>query len=314
MSGEHQTMVFNADGLTSNEKLLLLAYTEYTDPHGYCWPGMTRLAAMTGMSESTIKRTRKVLESKSLLRHQRRASAAGDPTSNMYRINLDKLATMRAAPRTFDDNLMAALEFSDTPSEQQIVHPDPTPGHPDPTPGQSDRGVGSGWTHGGVTVTSYSESDPREDSSDPEADDGRTEPAAPEKEEKGIEPEAETVLGAVDISKLGPRPRQRRQLTEAVGAALGSGYSSTQLTGYLRSKTSEARTMKYLLGAVTPERLAEEISESTPRLGVLRPVCGQCEGRDGDDISARVIEGADGRLRKCPRCHPHAATAAAEPA
>lgn len=38
----------------------------------------------------------------------------------------------------------------------------------------------------------------------------------------------------------------------------------------------------------------------------LPPVCGQCEARDGDPVSARIIFDEDTGTSKCPRCHPHA--------
>lgn len=78
MSVEHMAMVFAAEGLEGGEKLLLLAFTNYTDPHGYCWPGEERLAEDTGTSVSTVRRTKKKLISSNLVRS---VHAAGDEQS-----------------------------------------------------------------------------------------------------------------------------------------------------------------------------------------------------------------------------------------
>ncbi len=127
-------MVFHAEGLDGSEKLLLLAYTNYTDAHGYCWPGVARLAADTGTSVPTVKRVRKKLETKNLLRHQRRTTKKGDAMTNMYRVNLDKLRSMVRSNTDFDDNL---LEFDFEPEPEP--KPAAKPGHkraakPEPEP------------------------------------------------------------------------------------------------------------------------------------------------------------------------------------
>ncbi|MCX5001019.1 helix-turn-helix domain-containing protein [Streptomyces longwoodensis] len=127
MSVEHMAMVFAAEGLDGPEKLLLLAYTNYTDPHGYCWPGEDRLAEDTGTSSSTVRRTKKRLINKNLLRSIRRPE-----TSNLARVNLPLLASMARERKAYDDNEMDRLSF-DSPTP-----PTPETG-PDLQTGQSDR-------------------------------------------------------------------------------------------------------------------------------------------------------------------------------
>ncbi|MER5277777.1 helix-turn-helix domain-containing protein [Streptomyces sp. NPDC002809] len=127
MSVEHMAMVFAAEGLEGGEKLLLLAYTNYTDPHGYCWPGEERLAEDTGTSVSTVRRTKKKLVGKNLVRSVRRPE-----TSNLARVNLPLLASMARARRAYDDNEIDRLSFdgspavseSETGSDQQTVQSD----------------------------------------------------------------------------------------------------------------------------------------------------------------------------------------------
>lgn len=99
-------MVFAADGLDGGEKLLLLAYTNYTDPHGYCWPGEERLAEDTGTSVSTVRRTKKKLIGKNLVKSIRRPE-----TSNLARVNLPLLAAMGRPRKAYDDNEIDRLSF-----------------------------------------------------------------------------------------------------------------------------------------------------------------------------------------------------------
>lgn len=119
MSVEHMALVFAAEGLDGSEKLLLLAYTNYTDAHGYCWPGEDRLADETGTSPSTVRRTKKRLIGKNLVKSVRRAE-----TSNLTRVNLPLLASMGRQRKAYDDNEMERLSFDETASDQQTGQSD----------------------------------------------------------------------------------------------------------------------------------------------------------------------------------------------
>jgi DNA-binding transcriptional regulator YhcF (GntR family) len=303
MSVEHLAMVFEADGLASNETLLLLAYANYTDAHGYCWPGMTRLAAMTGLSESTLKRTRKSLESKNLLRSQRRTSAAGDATSNAYRINLDKLRKMRRSRDDFDDNCLA-LEFADEPAEQAsdqpIVHPEPTPGHPEPTGGHP-------GPRGGVTVTPYPLDRSVNESVRPDARAREPEPEGRTEDPLKITDEhrqaAAALVDEVDLSKVGARPTQEDQLRDALAAALAAGYPVKQVRRYLGEKLQEARKTCYLLEAFSPHRWTDiGVQGPAQRSQQLDlPPCDTCGARKGEPLASRQIETSEG-IRRCPQC------------
>lgn len=112
-------MVFAAEGLDGPEKLLLLAYTNYTDAHGYCWPGEDRLADDTGTSPSTVRRTKKKLIGRNLVKSVRRAE-----TSNLTRVNLPLLASMGRKRKAYDDNEMERLSFDETGSDQQTGQSD----------------------------------------------------------------------------------------------------------------------------------------------------------------------------------------------
>jgi hypothetical protein len=111
-------MVFDAGDLTSGEKSVLLAYCNFTDPHGYCWPGVERIADMTGFSDRGVKKIRKALIERGLLATSSRVNAQGVRTTNITRVNLERLAAMRMPEKTYKDNVVHELEFNDTTPEQ----------------------------------------------------------------------------------------------------------------------------------------------------------------------------------------------------
>lgn len=141
MSVEHMAMVFAAQGIGGSEKLLLLAYTNYTDPHGYCWPGEDRLAEDTGTSVSTVRRTKKSLTEAKLIKSVRRPE-----TTNLTRVNLSLLASMARPKRVYDDNLLERISFDRS---------DATPSSPpsDLRTVQSDLDQVSDCSEGGVNLT-----------------------------------------------------------------------------------------------------------------------------------------------------------------
>ncbi|MFD3685426.1 helix-turn-helix domain-containing protein [Nocardiopsis sp. NPDC058631] len=119
MSILHMQMVFDAEGLNHSEKAVLLAYCNYTDAHGYVWAGVPRVSDDTGASESTVKRVRRELQDRGLLATKRRVDPrTGRSTSNITRINLDRLAAMKRAPREYDDNVIEELGFTESAEPQ----------------------------------------------------------------------------------------------------------------------------------------------------------------------------------------------------
>lgn len=77
--------VFASRGLAVRGKVVLLAYAYLCDPHGRCRPGVDRLAEMTGMSVSTVKRARADLAGRGLLH-----TGVGED-----RVDFDRLAGFR---------------------------------------------------------------------------------------------------------------------------------------------------------------------------------------------------------------------------
>lgn len=121
MTIKHISMVLEAEGLDGPEKLLLIAYCNRTDDHGYCWPGQQRLADDCGTSPATVKRVKRKLIEKKLIASQRRLDPkTGEPITNLTRVNLDLLAAMKRQPTDYDDNVIEQLTFAaDAPLPQK---------------------------------------------------------------------------------------------------------------------------------------------------------------------------------------------------
>lgn len=125
-------MVFAAEGLDGSEKLLLLSYTNWTDPYGYCWPSEDRLVDDCGTSRSTVQRAKRKLIKKKLLKSVRRKNSQGEPISNLSRVNLPLLASMARAERTYDDNLIDQITFDDDTQGDPEATLRGTPDNPEP--------------------------------------------------------------------------------------------------------------------------------------------------------------------------------------
>jgi len=135
MAIQHVGMIIDAGGLDGSEKLLLIAYANRTDAHGYCWPGMQRLADDCGTSLKTVKRIKNRLIEKNLIKVERRSSVKGSrPLTDLARLNLSLLADMKRSPREYDDNLVDRITF-DNDTEPQVK-----------SRGQNDPGVGDKMT------------------------------------------------------------------------------------------------------------------------------------------------------------------------
>lgn len=113
MSIQHMQTVFDAGDLTAPQKSVLLAYCNFTDAHGYCWPGVERIADMTGLSLSGVKKVRKQLAASGLMNTVSRGKKGGGRKTNGSRINIKRLEKMKLPPREYDDNLVAELGFEE---------------------------------------------------------------------------------------------------------------------------------------------------------------------------------------------------------
>ncbi|MEU0508599.1 helix-turn-helix domain-containing protein [Amycolatopsis sp. NPDC006125] len=100
-------------------------------------------------------------------------------------------------------------------------------------------------------------------------------------------------LGGVDNPPSGVSARHPADLDgvssapNGVSSAGERGVTTTPEPSYNPSRNRPAR-----------ERAPETARSPLP------PVCGQCDARESDPVSARVVWDADDRCTPCPRCHP----------
>ncbi|MGW7537789.1 helix-turn-helix domain-containing protein [Amycolatopsis sp. NPDC054798] len=86
MSNEAQGLVRNLP-LSAPHKPILMAYANYADESGYCWPSVEVIAFDSGFSEPTVKRARRELIADGWMGTKRRFG-----TSAATRLNLPKIA------------------------------------------------------------------------------------------------------------------------------------------------------------------------------------------------------------------------------
>lgn len=98
MSVKALLWAFQQEGITANEKLVLLALANVADHEGVCWPGREYIAAYTGLAIRTVSDTVGKLCVKMLITREARGregmSGAGR-TTNLYRLNLDGITGSR---------------------------------------------------------------------------------------------------------------------------------------------------------------------------------------------------------------------------
>ncbi len=101
------------------------------------------------------------------------------------------------------------------------------------------------------------------------------------------------------------RRQARREVIELIALRLSDGHTVQALRTHLRAWADEAlNPSTYLV-----ERL-DCLPASRPQLTLVEDLipdwCGQCDREGRDKPNLRRVEGEDGEMRRCPRCHPHA--------
>lgn len=76
------------EGLSSTEKLVLIALADHADHKGVCWPGQDGIAAKCSLGRQTVNKTLQHLASKGHLKIIHRTDPYGRPVSNYYHLSL----------------------------------------------------------------------------------------------------------------------------------------------------------------------------------------------------------------------------------
>lgn len=88
--------VFKAHGLSSTEKLVLLAIADHASAEGTCFPSYRTIEEKTALSRRTVMAIMKGLEKRGLLERSKRMRADGSHTSNEITMNLDAISALSA--------------------------------------------------------------------------------------------------------------------------------------------------------------------------------------------------------------------------
>lgn len=305
-------MVFRAEGMDGGEKLLLLAYTNYTDPNGYCWPSEQRLADICGTSLSTAARQKRSLKAKGLLKSVRRINPkTGEPISNLSRINLPLLESMRRPDRGYDDDLVQQITFDEDPAEAHQAGSDLLKCHSDGYL-MSDRQVPPSKMTGTPRQSdSQSLSDPSGEtttSSRPlmrlvpqqAPHDGGGGGDAPQEEEK--DSAAAAFVDRLPYRGKLPSRQQQGKLIAAVSAALEAGWSEIALRVQLTEETDSVKSLASVychrldpkeLPAAPPLPKPRASDEGVPSGGLYVKCLGSACGH------RKMLPTADGLCRDC---------------
>ncbi|MGW9447055.1 helix-turn-helix domain-containing protein [Bacillus mobilis] len=302
MSIQHMQMVFDAGDLSGSEKAVLLAYCNHTDAHGYTWAGVERVADMTGFSAKTVKNVRKALKERNLLRSSARVERSGRRKTDISRINLTKLASLKLPPREYKDNVIAELEFED----EEL--PEATADQPRGTTcPQSDQSKGSSYPHQGKQVplqegeagTPYPSGEPSCDPSSSSAELEDTAPVAEKKTKKITRKTAEDIVleRLVDFTPTLDEATAVVDLVRAQAAARGTRVERPVI--YLEGR--DLRVLAEDLEAV--RRCSSKPGANTCALhsvslesGACSSCMGDIKAGDAEAIRAHLLEvGADSR-------------------
>lgn len=129
-----------------------------------------------------------------------------------------------------------------------------------------------------------------EKKNDPDPESGRTDKSSQTEMSTALIAElAATITAGLRLARLDARPKQVTQIKQALADVLAKpGVDPKTVERYAAAKVAEARTVKYLLGAFTPERVADEMHSYRPappptppcptHPGMARRGDGECSG------------------------------------
>lgn len=115
MSVQHIALVLEAADLCAQEKAVLTAFCNHTDPNGKTFAGEERLMREAGMPRSTFQRWRSALAKRELLFSRRKGRKGGGRTTSDTYVNL---AALRAMRDPFFGNVTADRPDDENPFSQ----------------------------------------------------------------------------------------------------------------------------------------------------------------------------------------------------
>ncbi|MFG2352022.1 hypothetical protein [Streptomyces phaeochromogenes] len=339
---QHMNLVFQADGLSVGEGAFLMACCNHTDAKGYVIASMQQLADEAHLKESAAKSNKQKLIQRGLLASSERYSPKnGARIADLYRVNLELLASMKRARTDYGPTLVEELTFkvpqenprSDPPSDSDPPQGRiPTPPRRIPTPPRSDPDPAPPSDSGPLLLPSKSPSSLSPVARDPEgpmdaSPDREREIEAPPEDDNHNPSEAEL-----------PQQRERSGKNAAAGDRIVASYAAALGRPVLNgTKSKLERQAVELLGQGLPEawlcdRAREmaargwsdlvlhaemstaPITSTSPKRGRsgLPDWCKECgPGSPAARLNPRFRTlGEMGSGEKCPNCHPDRVAAA----
>ncbi|MBC9730234.1 hypothetical protein [Streptomyces sp. TRM68367] len=232
-------LVFQAEGLSVGEGAFLLACCNHTDAKGYVIASMQQLADEAHMKMTAAKANKQRLIQRGLLASKERYSPKNRARiADLYRVNLELLASMKRARTDYGPTLVEELTFAapqETPSSDPPSESDPTPRrnptpprrNPTPPPSESD-GTGGADSDPLLPPSSSPSSLPpvtadAEGASGTATDGGEREAAAPEA--TGADAVVDAYVQALGRPLLnGSRERLRAQAEQLLAAGYPVGW------------------------------------------------------------------------------------------
>lgn len=117
----HMAMVFAAEGIKGPEKLLLLAYTNRTDPDGYCWTSEEQIADDCGTDINIVQQVKDQLLERNLLKWIQSTNIHGEP-GTLTRINLPLLESMARKPAEYDIDEVTSATPAPSQTKEKVVY------------------------------------------------------------------------------------------------------------------------------------------------------------------------------------------------
>lgn len=124
--------------LPPNQKLIYMSLADQANDDGVCWPSVKNIATRVCLEERSVQRILRKLESKRLIRIERRYRNDGSPTSNKFfllgNIPGDNLSpppgkttneemTLQPPDGDFDDTQNVSKSSFEPPQHQNIIFP-----------------------------------------------------------------------------------------------------------------------------------------------------------------------------------------------
>ncbi|MDX3047538.1 hypothetical protein PV378_13650 [Streptomyces scabiei] len=296
-------LVFRADGLNTGEFAFLMACCNHTDDRGYVIASMQQLADEAHLKMTAAKANKQRLIKRRLLASKERYSPKnGARISDLYRVNLKLLASMKRERVDYGPSLVEELSFA---SAEETPSSDP----------RSDSAGGAGSDSDPLLLPSSSPSSLSGAAGEQQEQEsrgsvaGEREAAEPKDDNPtdspagvGATEDVDKVMDAyiaayMTALQMPPSPAETRTVRAGAVTLLAAGRSVGSLCVLAAQLPGKGWTDLVQHARKNPEKTARPTAQS-------RPWCGECNyGQEPMFPSARMREGAGGRMEKC-HCHP----------